>query len=112
MFSKVVVFLGATTAIPIVGQIPVEGTVEKLAVGTAQMILAIVVVAEAAAIFGMFKLWRKDVDIDRVQAKEESKVLQVLVEKNAEANTRRTESERELKEAVATLANVIEKCKK
>lgn len=128
MSMKLVTMVGAAAAIPLVplvGQVAVDprSIWREMAVGTAQGILAIVVVAEALAIFKMFLMWRKDVERRREEDKKESeevrKVLIEVVSKNTEAMALQAQATQEFKEAVYSnktsldhVAGVLEGCER
>jgi len=109
---KGITFISSVAMIPVIGQMSPESAVGKLAVGSAQMVLSIIVVAEALAIYKLFKDWRKDVEFEKKESKEEREQLISLIEKNAESNTELAESTKGLKESVYHFAKVIEKCDK
>ena len=65
MVGKLTTMMVGVVGLPILAQVDPATTAQKLAVGTAQTVLAVVVVAEALALVGMFRGWRKDVATDR-----------------------------------------------
>ena len=101
-------FIGSVSALPVLAQLSPDTAISKLAVGSAQFVLAVVVVAEAYAIFKMFKLWRDDIQADRVGQKEQSDKLETIVIENAKASTSLAESNRGLTESMHRFANIME----
>ena len=78
-------FLGTVLVIPVIGQINPETAVDKLAVGTAQMVLAMVAVVEFLALAFFFRLWRKDVASDKADLKANAETLSKLLAQNSVA---------------------------
>jgi len=109
MVAKFVGFISAVVALPVVGElpIPVEDTYGKLAQGTVQMVLAVVVIFLALALVQIYKLHRKDMLASRDELKEENKVVQKLLSDNATVITQMKDSNRELREAIQDLTGMI-----
>jgi len=112
MMGKLGLFMGSVIAMPVIGQLSPESAVGELAKGGAQMILAVVVVAEAIAIFKMFKLWRDDIESEREDRKTEREKFEEIIKDNAEANTRLATTNEALKDSVYHFAKVVESCDK
>lgn len=111
MLGKLTVFFGSVVAMPIVGQLSPETSAGELAKAGAQGILALVVVAETLAIYKMFKLWRNDIDTERLANKEQTVKFEDLMSKHTEAMTKQAASNEQIATAVHRNADVIEKCK-
>lgn len=109
MLTKLTIFVASLAAMPIVAQIEPSGIAGKLAVGSTQSILAIVVVAQAVAIFKMFKLWRADIQAEREAAAEMRSHLESVISENAVSQAQVATAVRENSEAVHHFANVIDK---
>jgi len=110
MVGKFCGFIGSVVALPIVGQIPTEGAYEKLAQGTVQMVLAVVVIGLALALVQVYKLHRKDMLASREELKEDNKVIQSLLAENVKVMTAMKDSNGELKEAIKDLSKMIQGC--
>lgn len=121
MVTKLVIgFFTGVVAMPIVAQIPVATDVERLGKGTAQFVLAIVVVALAAAIVAIFRIHRQDAIDAKKELKEEVDKSQVflieqmeksakLISDNTSAMNMMAISNNQLKEAIYHLSSIIEK---
>jgi len=112
MMGKVAGFISTVAAVPIVGQIPAESVVGKLAVGSAQFVLSVVVVIEALAIFKMFKIWRADIAQERLDRQNDRDKFEEIIRENAKASTQLATSNEALKESVYHFAKVVEGCDK
>ena len=113
-------FFASIVAMPIIAQIPATTDVERLGKGTAQFVLAIVVVALAAAIVAIFKLHRQDAITAKEELKQEmaksQELLKEQMEKSAKLISDNTSamnlmanSNNQLKEAIYHLSHIIEK---
>ena len=71
MVGKFTIFMSSILAMPVVAQVDPATAVDKLAVGTAQFVLAAIAVAEAIAIGYMFFTQRKDIQRERAEMKEQ-----------------------------------------
>lgn len=110
MVGKFAGFIGSVAAIPVIGQIPVQGTLEKLAQGTVQMVLAVVVIFLSLALVRIYQLHRNDMLASRQELKEDNKVIQGLLAENVKVMTSTTDSNTDLKEAIKDLSKVIQGC--
>jgi len=112
MLGKLSMFFGSVIAMPIVAQIPTaDGTVSELAKAGAQGILAFIVVTETLAIYKMFKLWRADIEKERIENKDQTAKFEDLMSKHTEAMTKQASSNEQIATAVHRNADVIKKCK-
>jgi len=112
-------FLSAVGLMPVVAQIEPSSTMEKMAKGTAQTVLAVVVIALALALLQIYKLHRKDALDSRKELKEEferhaneqkedNEKLQRIIADNTSAMNLLAESDKQLKEAIYRLAQVVD----
>ena len=117
---KVLGFMGAVSMMPVVAQIEAGNAMEKMAKGTAQMVLAVVVISLALALLQIYKLHRQDALDSRKELKDEferhaqeqkddNEKLQKIVAENTTAMTMLAESDKQLKEAIYSLAKVVDK---
>ena len=111
MVKHLVGFSGSIMAMPFVAQLEPDGVISKLAVGSAQVILAIVVVCEALAIIRMFQMWRAEVEESKKDTKLDRDELMNIVKLNAEASTRASTSMSSLEGSIKEFAEVIRGCK-
>ena len=109
-------FFGTLVSIPVVGQITPEGAVDQLAVGNAQMVLAMIAVVEFLAITVMFSIWRKDVATDRQGDKDNAEALSklltvssVAVSDNAQASHRLSKSMDEVEKTLGSFSVAIDR---
>jgi hypothetical protein len=111
MHNHIAGFIGSTIAIPIVGQIPTAtDSISQLATGTAQFILAVAVVVETCAIYRLFKMWRKDVEDDRLEAKADKEHLEAIIKESSANSAIQADSNKQLKEAVYHFSSVVSRC--
>jgi len=117
--AKVMGFFGAVGLMPVVANIDATTTMEKMAKGTTQTVLAVVVIALALALLQIYKLHRKDALDSRKEMKDEferhakeqkedNEKLQKVITDNTSAMNMLAESDKQLKEAIYHLATVVD----
>lgn len=104
-------FLSTVILFPIVAQVDAGTTVEKLGKGTAQMVLAVVVVCLALAIVQIFRYHRRDMLDAKQELKHEMEKSIKLIADNTLAMNMQADSNKQLKEAIYHLSGVISKCR-
>lgn len=111
MMTKLILFFMAVTALPAVGQINTHTAMDRLGRGTAQVVLAVVVIGLAIALVRIFLLYRRDMrDEDKLlreYMERAAKRSEDLVAKNTSAMSAQAQSNKELKEALYHLSNNI-----
>jgi tellurite resistance protein len=110
----------SVTAMPVIGALNAETTMERLGKGTAQMVLAVAVVALAGALLQVFRLHRKDSLDARKELTSEMKrsgndmrnqmeKSQEVISQNTAAMTMMARSNEQLREALYHLSSVIDR---
>lgn len=117
---KVIGFIGAVASMPIVAQMDASTAMERMAKGTTQTVLAVVVIALAVALLKVYKLHRQDALDSRKELKDEferhakeqkddNEKLQHLLAESTSAMNMQSKSNDQLKEAIYHLSSVVEK---
>lgn len=106
---KVVGFFGSVTVLPVLAQLEPSTLIGKLAVESAQFVLSVVVVAEAVAIYKMFRLWRADVEAARAIDKDRHDKMSEVLSANAVSQSQLSTTIQRHTEAIHRFANAVEK---
>ena len=118
--AKVLGFFVAVGLMPVVAQVDAGTTMERMAKGTTQTVLAVVVIGLAFALLQIYRLHRKDALDSRKELKEEferhakeqkedNETLQMIIADNTSAMNLLSDSDKQLKDAIYHLAKVVDK---
>lgn len=105
-------FVSAIVGMPLLAQLEPSTAAEKLGVASAQMILAVVVVAEAWALYRMYSTWRQDIDGERQERKSEREHYEKLIADSVKSGAELAISNQQLKDAVYHFSKVVDACDK
>lgn len=97
-------------AVPLVAQAGPISAAKEVGVMSTQMILALVAICSSGALIKLFMMWRKDVEAQQEKTDKSHARIEALVADNSVAMTQNSTSNREVKEALYTLSNVISNC--
>jgi cell division protein FtsL len=117
---KVAAFFTVVGLMPVVAQMDANTAMEKMAKGTTQTVLAVVVICLALALMQIYKLHRKDAIDSREELKKayeehskeqkgENEKLQKIIADNTSAMMLLADSDKQLKDAIYHLARVVDK---
>jgi uncharacterized membrane protein len=110
-FTTFFAFLASVALLPVVGQVQAESAMEKLAKGSTQAVLAVVVIGLAFALIQIFRLYRRDMRIEneRIQAcmKVQQEKMEKLLADNAVAMRDHAKSSESLAVAVRELTRAV-----
>lgn len=113
---KVTGFFLSVIGLPIVGQLPAQTVMEKMATGTTQIVLSIVVVCLGLAIIQMYRNSRLDLqkkdDKFETYVKDQNQKMQELLSANAAATQLHAQNSKELEEAIYALVDTVKDLKR
>lgn len=102
--------LASLPVVPMIAQAGPISAAKEVGVMSAQMVLALVAIASSGALLKLFMMWRKDVEGHQDKADKAHARLEGLIADNSVAMTQNSTSNKEVKEALYTLSNVISNC--
>lgn len=119
VMAKVLGFFGAVGMMPVIANLEATSALEKMGKGTTQVVLSVVVTVLALTLFQVLRLHRKDALDSRKELKDEFKrhaeeqkedneKLQQIIVDNTSAMNLLAKSDDQLKEAIYTLAKVVD----
>ena len=105
--TKITGLMAAILGMPVLSFISPETVMEKLAVGSAQIVLAVVAVCLSRALLHVYKLHREDALSSREELKSMNRELQKVVAENAISQTQLLKSNDELRAAIQHLSETL-----